>query len=573
MGRKLLLSLLAAICALQLTVAQSQVQTPPDKTSSKLSNDPSSLKEREAAITRVRALCEELFRFEDKLTVALAGARMADLLWAADTEYARRLFERAIDLSTPVSDSSKRDFAAATYIRGRVIALINKRDPQWAKRLLQDTNRADEGFTTAYQTLKDDPDKAAELAELSLPAGVSRGMPSFLLQLRLKNPAAADALFLKTLAELVSQPAADISVMLSLGTYVFTSPRLQEAPGLGLEQIGVDRFFVPNITAPRRNVQVQLARSYLAAAATILSSPVIDPNQKALRYVLAYLLLPHVTTIAPELIGSFSTSMAMLSSQVPPSLTSESAYKGFSPTTPKSFEESLEEIERLTGDVQRDQRYLGLCFEEWRNGRYDRARLAASKMTNAETKAKLTRLIEFRQAIQQLQSQKNLASAESVASRPPSGIESALLYLAIAKAKIDAKDRDGALEALTASMKFTKMVTDARRPYLTLSVASQLVAIDPGLAVTKLTDAVQEFNSQPREALSQVDWAETVKVGPAVRRFSLEVKGLDFAFGPLFQPVIKSEPDVASQAIHGLKSEELRADGFVALALNLLNSK
>jgi hypothetical protein len=571
MGRRLLLSLLTAVCVLQITVAQSP--TPAlNKTSPKPVDNQSPSKEREEAIVKVRALSEELFRFENKLAAALAAARMADLLWTDDTDYGRRLFERAIDLSTPVSDSSKRDFAAASYIRGRIIALINKRDTQWARRLLHDANRADEGFNTAYQTLRDNPDKAAELAELNLPRGVSRGMPSFLLQLRLKNPAAADALFLKTLAQLVSQPAADISVMLSLGTYVFTSPRLHEAPGLGVEQIGVDRFFVPNITTLRRNVPVQLARIYLAGAGTILNSPVVDPNQKALRYVLAYLLLPHVTTIAPELIVSFSTSMAMLSSQVPPTITSESTYKGFSPTTPKSFEEILEEIERLSGDVQRDQRYLGLCFEEWRNGRYDRARLAASKITNAETKAKLTRLIDFREAIQQLQSQKNLAFAESIASRPPSGVETALLYLAIAKAKKDANDRDGALEALTASMKFIKMVNDARRPYLTLSVASQLVAIDPGLAVTKLTDAVQEFNRQPQEALLQIDWAETVKVGPAVRRFPLEVKGLDFALGLLFQPVIKSEPDVASQAIHGLKSEELRAEGFVALALNLLNS-
>ena len=552
----------------------SQVPAGPAKLeSSKESGAERTSKEREITLGRVRGLCEELSRFEEKSIGALSVAKIADFLWLDDQEYARNAFKRALELLKPKSDASQRELAGAMYGRSTVVALIAKHDPKWAKQLLAESNSADASLVSAYQMLQEDPDKAAELAQRNLSSGVSRAMPAFLRQLRQKNQAAADQLFMKTLAELAAEPVPDAQVLMLLGTYVFTSPSLQDSSGPGLEQTAVGPLLVPNISVVRRDISIDLVRAYLTAASAVLNKPAVDPNQKALSYALAHLLLPMVERFSPDLLGSFFAVLSTLSDQVPPEITTDSAYQNVSPRPVKNFDDVMKEIDGLQNEVRRNERYFSLYADQWRQGKFDRARIVASKITDTDVQAKLLGLIEFGEAAKEVEKNKAGDVLQPLAFQLRTGLEKALLMLAISKGRFENKDRQASNEALVAATNNAESLTGVQRAYLKLAIASQLVSISNDQALAKLADAVREFNAESPESIAAVDWSQRVDVGATSRRFPLTVKGVDLRFETLFSPFIKVDAETATQIAHGIKSETLRSDAFVAIAGTLMGRR
>src|SRR6266849_2064988 len=360
-------------------------------------------------IVRVHGFVNRVLDFRDLDTKVMTLARLAELLWKDDEPYARQLFIRAIDLTSVKDDQSHNQLTSLARLRVNVLALLAQRDASLAKRINDTTSEKGKtdtaepteksatspafdmsearttNFKIAYDLLPTQPDRAVRFAELSLQDGVFPYMNVFLLRLRLKNETAANTLFLETLGQLLRDPTTDADTLLRIGTYVFTSPRINandpSTPPDTTTLVGVGNLLVVDITADRPNVPPALVRAYIDAAAYVVARPVQLPEQRALFYVACYLLLPKAARYAPELTSQISAAMPALIHDVPHELTEDSTYSNFT-TRPKDLGESLTEIAKNPDEHYRDEQYLSLFAEFWEKRDFTAADTIASKIVD-----------------------------------------------------------------------------------------------------------------------------------------------------------------------------------------------
>jgi hypothetical protein len=369
---------------------------------------------------------------------------------------------------------------------------------------------------------------------------------------------------------MVMQPAVDGNTLLLLGTYVFTSPRVDPTDPLVIAQVGVGRVMVPDISAERPGVPPELVRLYIAAAARILSRPVADAKQKQLYYVTGQLLLPKAHRFAPDLVSFISAAMQTMAADVPPALTQPSSYEHLSNYTPKSFEESLREAEKSPSDEARDLRYLTLVSDLWRRQEFTPARALAAKVSDKDARTGLEVVIEFGEAAGLLEKQE-VAAAEERANKLPLGVERSLLWLAIGGSASRSGESQRANEAINQTLKAAASVPDARRPFLMVAAAGQLVRYDATRATAILTEAVQEFNRQESKALAGVEWRRRVEVGKLWRNFPLSVKGAEVKFERTLPSLLtpgNTQPVIS--AVNQLTDEPLLARALVTIAATML---
>ena len=478
-----------------------------------------------------------------------------------------------------------------------VLALLAKRDPSLAKRVTDTarenskTNESEpteksasppafdpseartSNFKIAYDLLATQPDQAVRFAELSLQGGVFPYMNLLLLRLRLKNETAANALFLETLGQLVRDPTVDADTLLRLGTYVFTSPRINvndpNAPPDTTILIGVGNLLVVDITADRPNVPPALVRAYIDAAAYVMARPVQAPEQRPRFYVTGYLLLPKAARYAPEMMSQISAAMQALIRDVPPELTEDSAYANLSTTTPKDLDENLKEIAKNPDEQYRDEQYLSLFAEFWEKRDFTAADAIASKIADKEVRGSLRTLTGFGEGARALERGNN-SEAEKIAAKLPQGMERAVLWLGLARAQVGLRDLQSAAESINFALVAARHVEDARRPLLVLSAASQLAQFDQASAQVVLGEAVKELNARKKGSLAEVELQQRIEVGGLWRYFSLQVKGVDFGLEQTLPILVKVDQEGTLNSLQNLKGVEELAQALVTIAKNIL---
>lgn len=535
---------------------------------------------RQVAVSRVRDFAERILAFNDIKIKTIALARIANLLWVDDEPYARQLFIKAVDLSAPQNEtsstSSKLKPGELAYLRRHVITQIALRDAALAKRLTEaDTisnnaaNRAQTNAEVALDHLiSGDSKSAAAFAESSLQSGVSPWIVSVLQVLRRKDEPSANALFLKTLERLVTEPVVDADNLLYLGTYVFTSPKADPQRD-SVIQVGVGRILVYDITADRPNIPPGLVRAYLEAATQILTRRISNANQRPHYYAACYLMLPKAKKFAPNLTPYIAAAMHALASDVPQELTQESTYKNLAVTAPKDLDESLREIEDIPDEDSRDARYLSLVFSLWHAGNYTQARSVATRLRERDARDRLAILIDFGEAARSLD-RGETAVAEETAGKLPIGIERAVLWLAVSRRRTVEGDSRRAAEAIDNALASANKVNDARRPFLLLNAAGQLAHFHKTLASSTLAEAIREFNRQQPEALAKVEWRQKIEAGPLWRDFPLKVKGVEFGFVEALPSLVSSDVEGVVAAVNDLKVEGPKAQALLALAAAVL---
>lgn len=264
---------------------------------------------------------------------------------------------------------------------------------------------------------------------------------------------------------------------------------------------------VPDLTADRPGVPPALARAFINTVTKLMLRPITDAKQRQLYYVLGRFMTPKAERFAPDQLSLIAAAMSTLAQNVPPALADESAYANFKPPTAQTGDR-LEAIENIADQSTREAAYLFYTYELWQKGDFALARTVASKIQDLNTSTQLQTLIDFKEAARMLDKggSKSLAEVEKRAAKLPPGVESALLWLSIAYASIEAGDTPRADDALRAATKAARGVEDARLPLLLLNAAAQYSRIDRAQAVATLAEAVREFNAQTPEALAHVIW-------------------------------------------------------------------
>src|SRR5262245_31535683 len=286
-----------------------------------------------------RQVAEKLLALDNVQTKSRALSRLASLIWKHDEEYARSLFEKALDISNP---QSKPTDGRLKLIYRDVISIIATKDPEWAKRLIDtqanvdDRARNTSNMNAALALIDSAPGQAVEFAQRALRDQLNPLFLYFLVTLRKTDPARADQTFIQVLRFLGQQPRPDIKALHYIGLYLFTAPDMLGSDHFAMTL--VDKIIVPNITVERPGVSPALVRAYLSTGSNLLLRAATDTDQQQLAYTLGRLLLPKARSAAPELVTQIEAAMAAVSSNVSPAITNDTAFKYIDMTPPTPAE-------------------------------------------------------------------------------------------------------------------------------------------------------------------------------------------------------------------------------------------
>ena len=537
--------------------AQQSPTKPDDKPDAKL------------AVYQVHRLAEKILAIRNVRVKAFEIARLAAVLWKQDEPHARSLFEKALTLTLANGDDP--EARALSALHRRVIALVARSDSEWAKRLIdsaakREGDQASKKFsaanvTTALGLLDEDPAVAVQFAERSLSGGVPPNFLDFLLNLRKKDEPEANRLFLQSLDYLSQQSSVDIREFHSLGLYLFTAPDLIDSDYHSVTL--VDQILVPNIVANRPGVSTMVTRAYLATAADVLWRMTSDREQRKYSYALCYLLRPKLQNTAPELTAKLDAVMAALMPEVPDGLTKDAAFK-YMNAAPTTTEEKLSNAENKPDQEGRDMAYLEIALQTWRKGDFRTARIAQGRISDLAVGQRLAEIIDFGDGAWAItQKATDFAKAESMANRLPQGIERSILLQAIAKARSKGPDPYLTEETIDKALKAARAISDGRRPFLLLTAAAQLADLKSPAVHGALAEAVRDFNTFEESALTGLDWAQAVQVGPMKARFPLNVANVNVSFTDAFRAVAFADPEAAMARADELRNENLRAQSLV----------
>jgi len=525
------------------------------------------------AVYQVHRLADKILALRSVPMKAVEVARLASVLWNYDEAHARFLFEKALNLT--IANGSDPEQRALSISHRRVIALIARNDAAWAKRLIDDAAKRDledersrtfssTNMATALDLLDEDSPVAAQFAERSLRGGFHEAFVDFLLRLRTKDEPTANRLFVQALNSLAQQPAVNVSDFHSLGLYLFSS-----ADNVGTEYhvfSVVEQMLVPNITADRPNIPKALVRTYLATAADVLWRMSSDAEQRKYSYALCYMLLPKSRAVAPDLTAKFEAVMATLSPQVTAGLTKDSAYRYLN-QPPTTIEEKLTKAENRPDQDSRDLAYLEIALQAWRKGDFKTARIAQGRISVLEASQRLAQIIDFGDGAWTIkQNAPELSKAEAMSNRLPDGVERSILLQAIAQIQAKGPNPNLSEETTVKALRATRSISDGRRPFLLLTAAAQLANLKSPVAYGALAEAVKSFNSFEEPALAEIDWAQTVEIGPQKARFPLDIANIDFGFNEAFRAIALADPEAAMAQADELRDENLRARGLVEVA-------
>ena len=591
-AKQVLSSLLVTLLTLSPIVKaqQSRLETSPrdqkqmalkpggEQPPAKPSTEPDDKLDAKLAVYQVHRLAEKILALRSVPTKAVEIARLATVLWKHDETRARSLFEKALNLT--IANGNDPEQRVLPTLHRRVIALIARNDAEWAKRLIDAAAKRDSGdqssktlsgtnIGTALGLLEEDYPVAVQFAERSLNGGVNPAFLDFILILRKKDEPAANRLFVQALNYLTQQPAVNILEFHSLGLYLFSHPDRLDSEHRVLTV--VEDILVPNITAERPGVPKVLVRAYLTTAADVLWRMTSDSEQRKYSYALCYMLLPKARNVAPDLTTKFDAVMAALAPEVPAGLTKDSAFR-YMNLPPTTTEEKLTKAENKPTQDDRDIAYLEIALQAWHKGDFKTARIAQGRISVLEASQRLAAIIDFGDGAWAIkQNNVDLARAEAMANRLPEGVERSILLQAIAKIQGKGRNPNLAEETVDKALKAARSISDGRRPFLLLTAAAQLANLKSPAVHSAATEAVKSFNSFEESAFAELDWAQTVQIGPLRARFPLDVANIDFGFSEAFLTVALADPEAAMARADELRHEKLRAQGLVEVGRAFLD--
>lgn len=219
-SRRVMPSILTTVLLLCTAIAASA--QPPERGQSKKPADG-------AARIRWEGLLGQLGRDANALRQAgdrpYALADVADALWEFDKERARALFTSAMDAALALEDKGDGAEQRANY----VIALAAKRDAELSKALTErlinkearESRAGGDHAQAALDLLASDPQKAAQLMEAGVPAGLTMDAAWFIFKLAERDPAAAERLYRSYLGRLTPAHIQHLDQLLWLAGYAF----------------------------------------------------------------------------------------------------------------------------------------------------------------------------------------------------------------------------------------------------------------------------------------------------------------------------------------------------------------
>jgi hypothetical protein len=561
------------------------------------------------AVSLVISLATEARSFTDVALRPRVIARAADVLWDADNVSARALFKRAWEeaekgdadeVTIKTKDNPPAMVTALRRMSGRdlrfeVLSVMAKRDralseeyfaklkseTDSSKKETKNTAEPNDGWNVseavskrlqvASALLKDGQiDRAIEFAAPVLTQTSSHTI-GFLVELRKKDAASADRVFLTLLSRAEADPASDPNTVSGLSSYVFT-------PGfyITFKPEGGSTWTQPDETpAPPADLPPAIRDRFFQVGAAILLRPVppSDIGARALKSNVIKRLLPlferHVTDIATAL----RTQLQQISSNSsvdPMGMNNPLLTQGIlpEPSSDDLLDEMQKRIDRAKTPRERDQIYASTASALLAQGD-ERARDIADKIEEAERRTQVRQIIDF-EFVQRAIRKKATAEAVRLAQTGKlTNTQRASAYIDVAQLLLKT-DREGALQLLEDAVREVNRIEGNKpdRALLLVGIANQLVGVDRVRTWEIMGEVVKEANRfEGFTGQNQVTFPLMTRT--AVK--FLHIGGANYSLTNVFRALAKDDLYRAIDLAKTFKYDAPRANVTLAIGSEILS--
>jgi hypothetical protein len=621
-------SVLAVVFGLTLSIAivaqTSEANKQAPKTvaaNSKVAKDPEAerlMKERrDNAQSLLLNLASEAGRFNDQILRARTQARIADVLWPADSERARALFRKAWDSAEIVDREGQRKVeedikqqkarngggsvtvTGPPDIRAEVLRLAARRDRALGEEFLarmrteqaQDaTDKVDgarnnfaapealaQRLNLARQLLDTDVARALQFADPAL-MNISREGLDFLSYLRDKDAAAADLRYSAFLAKAAADLQSDANTVSFLSSYIFTPHLFVTFSNSG----GTSSSSTSRENAAP-NMPAQLRNAFLRAAGDILLRPLAPPEQDQSsggiqgKYLMLKRLQPLFDQFAPsELAEAIRAQADALAQAVPEDARQrddDGLREGIRPPQALDDREKIlrDRIDRAKTAEQRDALYIQLARLYVEKGDIG-AREFVGKIEDSDLRKQAATFIDASLVIRAIDKKDTDMILVLVKDGELSHFHKSWALLQAAKllAKTDRDKSLATIEEATAEARRIEEL-DPDRPRAMMGIANALLPLDRNRSWDAVSDAIKAANSA--EGFTGEDGYIRITMQTKQMSSARSSSVSDFNVAGIFSELAKEDYNKTVEVIRGFQHEAPRASATIAIAKTVLEEK
>ncbi|MGI9107610.1 MAG: hypothetical protein ACR2G4_15335 [Pyrinomonadaceae bacterium] len=539
---------------------------------------------REQALVALENILSEAKGYEDRILQVRVKAQIADVLWSLEPERARELLVAAFQEVAEL----KADLADRYIVRAEVAAIARRHDPELASRLIaklaeaaggeerlsrDSLERISERGALSLDSARDflgngEQARALAFARRSLAEGRSAQLLWFLSELRERDGAAADRLFLDAVGALRQAPA-DPNDVLLLGLYLFYPGSV--AVGTlsdGVEAVGYGVNF--SLAPP---VSPALAQAYLQAAADALLRFPVTPGLPgaagsiALKRFALTQLLPLFQLYEPRRLAAVGATLAGLGQPTTPPRVTADAKPSVDGNAPVS--DVIKSIEQLPEARQRDHYFFTTLRSATNEGSFERARALAARIKEDDLRHMSLEFIGFNEARAHIK-RGDLETAAKLAASTLTRERRTAINFQLAKAWLERGDLARAGEEANAAVaEAAKLANRAQRARIYIYLAAGLAEWDAARAFELLEAAGTDINDT--EHFDALDDRLTFRIQtPAPASFTFDISS-GVGLLPIISQLAKTDFNRVLTMAQALREPAPRALSIIAACRAVIN--
>jgi hypothetical protein len=568
--------------------------------------------QRQQARSLLIALSTDARAFHDQMLRARSLARIADALWAVDAEQGRLLFRKAWEAAEGADRDSQQKtdefrqqqaktggayaFTTPPSLRREVLRLAARRDralgEEFLEKLKAEKAEAATNAKLNAEKLNESLSQRLGLASELLSTGeveralqfadpaltvVSMETVNFLVNLRDKDPAAADKRFVALLAMSTNNPQADANTVSLLSSYIFTPRLYMIFHGSSVSSSQMSSTIKPPEVSP------ELRGAFFQTAATILLRPLPPPGQDAGpagidgKYLVIKRLLPFFEQYASaEMVESLRGQMNAMNTVASDNARrrdDEWINRGVRPEKPAGDREQalLDRLDRAKTAAERDTIYIELASLASRTGDM-KTREYVSKIEESELRKQVQAYMDGTLLSFHVEKKQTEPVLELVRKGELTHLQRAWGLTQIAKILVKT-DRETALQLVEEAATEARRIdpSDPGRPRALVAVANALRVVDPARVWDATFDAVKAANSA---AEFTGEDGELILQFQSKAQSSINTNDVpDFDLEGIFKELAKQDYDRAVELARGFEREGPRATATIAIARAVLEPK
>jgi len=569
---------------------------------------------RQQARSLLIALSTDARAFHDQTLRARSLARIADALWTVDIENGRLLFRKAWEAAEvadrendlKLQESIKQQQAktgSSGYatnlppnLRREVLRLAARKDRALGEEFLDKlkTEKAEAATNARLNSGKPNDSVSQRLGlagELLSTGDIQRALQfadpllgtvsiqsvNFLVNLRAKDPAAADQRYQMMLGSSATNAQADGNTVSLLSSYIFT-------PGLymSFSSDGTSSSQMSSTIKPA-DVSPELRGAFFNAASAILLRPLPVPGQDPgpvnvdVTYLVIKRLLPFFEQSAPaEMVASLRAHLNALNTVITDGARrrdDEWLNRGVKPEKPAEDREQtlMQRLESAQTSADRDAIYLQLANLLSEDGDL-RAREFVSKIEDAELRKNFGAYMDGTLLNYHVRKKQTEPALEVIRKGELTHLHRVWGLTEVAKVLVKT-DRDTALQLVEDAATEARRidVSDAGRPRALVALANALKVVDPSRVWDATFDAVKAANSA--EGFNGED-GELILQFQSKLQSSVNTNDVpDFDLDGIFRELANQDYDRAVELARGFEREGPRAVATISIARAVLEPK